>query len=72
MHSSVCHFLLCIRESTRSQSVMTFHDSNLRECMLQNPLQFTPMVTVTGPDERGEQAGTLRSRSSKVSDKPVL
>jgi len=40
--------------------------------MLQNPLQLTPAVIVSSPDERGEQACALWSGFSKSSDTPRI
>ena len=71
MHSSVCS-LLSIRESALSQIFMTFWNSKPWECMLQNTPQLAPAVTATRPGERGEQADTPHSASSKGSEKPVL
>jgi len=65
-------FFLCIRNSALSQSFITFQNSRLRECILQNFLQLAKSVIVPISDERVEQAGTLHSVSSKDSDKPVL
>jgi len=37
IHFFFCPALLCIRESALSQPFMTFENSKLWECMLQNP-----------------------------------
>jgi len=71
MHSSVCPFLSCIRESPSASPLWCF--STQWELMLQNPLVPTARISVmvTRHDEGGEQAGTMHSAFSKGSDKPL-